>query len=210
MEKDKVVGIASVIVGYLLAAVSMYLLGYTPSLKSFLFGILGMIIALVIQFPLQFSVIFLRDKLGLSTGPVAVGLGLSAGFSQELVKYVLLNGKDISVAVAFGLGIGLFEALYAAPMVLYKEDLPEHMKSLVEKTPWLGIWERYFATLFHIVTSVILTYGGITWLIILIVLHGIVDSIGELHNLGGNRTALIITEILLCILSLALFLASPL
>ncbi|WP_048146859.1 hypothetical protein [Pyrococcus abyssi] len=203
----KTLAVFLLLLGYFLAILTVYFLGYEFSIKPFALGIVGIIIALIIQFPLQLLVIFLRDKLNLGTLLVSIGLGFSAGFSQELVKYLFLHGKEVSTGIMFGLGIGFFEVLYAIPVVFYEEQLPEHMKKLVEKNSWLGAWERYFGTLFHIATSAILTYAGLGVLVLFMLLHGLVDSLAEMHNLGESKKALFLGEVLLSILSVLLILS---
>ncbi len=209
MEKSKILGLFFVLFGYILAVISVSIFGYSIPLKSFLLGIAAIIIALMIQLPLQLSVVYFRDKLKLGVVSVSILLGFSAGASQEFVKFLFVNGETLNFAVAFGMGIGLFEILYAIPVILYKDKLPEHLGGLVEKSPWLGTWERFFGTLFHVVTSAILTYGGISFLLLFIVLHGLIDSFATMHNLGKGKMALMIGEILLAIFSVALLLVSP-
>ncbi|MDV3104765.1 YhfC family intramembrane metalloprotease [Thermococcus waiotapuensis] len=180
-----------IILGTLLAWATVYAVGFRKQRwAEFLLGFAAFFIAMLVQNPVQQLPLLgvgIRSNedvvaRGMAfTVAVALWLGLAAGFVQEGVKYAFVRERKLREAVFVGLGFGVTEAVFmavATALPLLSRGLsPE--ASLLEALFSMG--ERYFVTLFHVGTAVLLTYyaqkgAGKRGLLYMVGLHTVLDT----------------------------------
>ena len=176
------------VLGIILAWATIEVLGIKAGTKPFIYGFVALFIAMVVQIPVQLWVV---RKTGVKNGEIeayhALILGTVAGVSQELVKYLFLAGHTTDFGAYLGFGFGTAEVVQFLP-VAFNEDVLDEMSKTFSMTSQrlsvMGIVERYFATLFHMGTSILLTSGGLGILALFMVVHSIIDTLGILANIG--------------------------
>ncbi|ASJ06458.1 YhfC family intramembrane metalloprotease [Thermococcus pacificus] len=179
------------ILGALLAWATVYAVGFRKQRwAEFILGLAAFFLAMIVQNPVQqlpllgIGIRSNADVVARGTAftvAVALWLGLAAGFVQEGVKYYLVRERRLREAVFVGLGFGVTEAV----VIAIATAIPLITRGLSPEVPLLNalvsMGERYFTTLFHVGTAVLLAYYaqkglGKRGLLYMIGLHTVLDT----------------------------------
>nr|WP_297506258.1 YhfC family intramembrane metalloprotease [Thermococcus sp.] len=179
------------ILGGLLAWATVYLIGFRRQRwGELLLGFAAFFIAIFVQNPLQqlpllgIGIRSNADVVSRGTAftvAVALWLGLIAGLVQEGVKYYLVKERKLREAVFVGLGFGVTEAFFVAGVSVLMVTIHGGSPEVPLPTALLSLSERYFVTLFHVGTAVLLAYYaqkglGKRGLLYMIGLHTVLDT----------------------------------
>lgn len=159
---------------------------------------------------------------------VAVYFGLVAAVVQSSLKYLFVRGMSASRALSLGLGFGIAEAIYVALSayivgVIINAPIGEEASRALEeiirgRDLELGLWglpliaaERFAAATFHgasalLLVSFIAAGRGLSGLLALVAIHGLIDTLAMLINLGILRgvAPLLLLELLALLIALSL------
>lgn len=141
--------------------------------------------------------------------PFSIWLGYVAGFIQSVFKYVFIQGKSYTVSINIGLGFGLIEAFYVGIAgfigILFSgqvDNAPVYYYAI-------SSLERFSALLFHVGSTLYLYDAwtknrGVKGLLLIVGIHGSLDTFAALYQLTASPFALVTVEILVLIAGLTL------
>ncbi|GAA0320486.1 hypothetical protein GCM10008967_08800 [Bacillus carboniphilus] len=162
-----------------------YRFGQPFHLGAFAIGILGWVIALFLRGPIALVAHHFLSEKKASTLVV-----LSSGPLEEIVRFIVLaiTVSTFSYSLSIGQGWAAIEVLYAIvsgfmtlQVLRGTDEKAQQAKEILEKqgmnmniNPLLGVWERIFASGFHIGATLLIAHS--TWLLfILIPLHSLLN-----------------------------------
>jgi hypothetical protein len=123
-------------------------------------------------------------------------LGFIAGFVQEILKYYSSRNKSLTESAYIGAGFGLGEAIVLPLLgiITLKAGLPLVTTPLL----YLGLIERILALLFHTSTTMAFSQyyklgHGRASLLLMIMLHGIIDSLAVYYQLAKSMFSLAVS-----------------
>ncbi|MDH5806710.1 MAG: YhfC family glutamic-type intramembrane protease [Candidatus Methanomethylicaceae archaeon] len=135
---------------------------------------------------------------------ISLWIGFIAGFVQSGFKYIFARNKSYSAALNIGLGFGLTEAFYIGIIssLMTVINVPIYMYGI-------SMIERFSATIFHIGSTMFIVdmfkkRRGLLGLLIIIIIHGLIDTLAALYQIMLNQLLLIITEFSILIIGLFL------
>jgi len=207
------------IIGGLLAWLTLYFFGFKKTMwAEFILGIVIFFLALIIQQPIQqLSLLGLgitsnQDIVArgaLFTIETAVWLGVVAGLTQEGMKYLLVRKRSLKAALFVGLGFGIIEVVFLVVTGIISAASIDRPLEAPLGVALLSLFERYFAVLFHVATTIFLAYAytsgfGKQGLASMVALHALIDSIAAYYQLTQSSVAMYLVEALFAIATILL------
>ncbi|AEH24675.1 YhfC family glutamic-type intramembrane protease [Pyrococcus yayanosii] len=205
--------------GGLLAWATIYFLGLRRTKwAEFLLGLVAFFLAMIVQTPIQqlsLLALGIRSNADVITRgsafivETALWLGFAAGLVQEGVKYFFVKDKDLRTASFVGLGFGVTEAFFVTIMTAVAGAVMGKGLDVPLGAALMSLLERYFATLFHVGTTVFLAYAaakgfGKKGLVAMIAVHTLVDSMAAYYQLTGHAMVGYAVEVILALIALLL------
>lgn len=208
------------ILGGLAGLILIRILGFKKFTGGeFLLGLVIFFISMIIQSPIQQLPMLYMGRSQeeiinfiLSQGfgfilIVSLWTGFIAGFIQSGFKYIFARNKSYSAALNIGLGFGLTEAFYigiigTVASLMTVISAPIYMYGI-------SAIERFSTTVFHIGSTMFIVEmfkkkRGLLGLLIIVIIHGLMDTLAALYQLIPSQALLIATEVSILIVALLL------
>ena len=205
-------------VGGILGFLVFYYVGFRDiKLKELGMGILLVFLIMYMQ-PFFQNVIFFVVDVGSNADIVSKGVffvlmislwfGFVAGFLQQLLRYPLARVRSVEKAVFIGIGFGLGEAVLIPLIGLLFGEAPTTIFSL--NSSLLGLYERFLVFLFHGSSTALMAYSfqrgwGTKGLIVLIVSHGLMDTLASFYQITGSKIVLAVELLFVTYVSIVIF-----